>query len=119
MMMKTRIFVAKSMAKKSYKDAMDAMKTLKSKIKKPTGMKAKAMAAGSKVKTLAAKAKKSPQVEGFGKGAKIGTFVAGGLAVGSGAYNLATGKRNVKVDKKTAAQIKIKKIKKQYNIQKG
>ena len=42
MMMKTRIFVAKSMAKKSYKDAMDAMKTLKGKIKKPTGFKAKA-----------------------------------------------------------------------------
>ena len=27
--MKTRIFVAKSMAKKSYKDAMDAIKTFK------------------------------------------------------------------------------------------
>ncbi len=29
------------MAKKSYKDAMDAMKTLKSKIKKPKGIKEK------------------------------------------------------------------------------
>ena len=116
MMFKTRIFIAKSMAKKSYKDAMDAMKTLKSKIKKPTGMKAKAMAAGSKVKTLAAKAKKSPYVEGFGQGAKIGTFVAGGLAVGSGAYNLATGQRNVRVDKQTAKKIKVNKIKKKYNI---
>ena len=33
-MMKTRMFIAKSFAKKSYKDAMDAMKTLKGKIKK-------------------------------------------------------------------------------------
>ena len=116
MMMKTKIFVAKSFAKKHYKGAMDAMKSLKGKFKKPTGIKAKAMAAGSKVKTLAAKAKKSPYVEGFGKGAKLGTFIAGGLAVGSGAYNLATGQRNVRVDKQTAKKIKVNKIKKKYNI---
>jgi len=116
MMMKTRMFIAKSFAKKHYKGAMDAMKSLKGKIKKPTGMKAKAMAAGSKVKTLAAKARKNPGVQGFGKGLGIGTFAVGGIAVGDGAYNLATGKRNVKVDKKTAARMRIKKIKKQYNI---
>ena len=57
MMMKTRMFIAKSFAKKHYKGAMDAMKSLKSKIKKPTDMKAKAMAAGSKVKTFAKKNK--------------------------------------------------------------
>ena len=34
-MMKTRIFVAKQFAKKHYKGAMDAMKSLKGKIKKP------------------------------------------------------------------------------------
>jgi len=116
MRLQTRIFVAKQFAKKHYASAMDAMKSLKGKFKKPTNMKAKAMAAGSKVKTFAAKAKKSPYVEGFGKGAKIGTFAVGGLAVGSGAYNLATGQRNVRVDKKTAKKIKINKIKKKYNI---
>ena len=116
MMMKTRMFIAKSFAKKHYKGAMDAMKSLKSKIKKPTDMKAKAMAAGSKVKTFAAKAKKNPGFKGFGQGLGIGTFAVGGLAVGDGVYNLTTGKKNVKVDKKTAARIKIKKIKKQYNI---
>ena len=51
MMMKTRIFVAKSMAKKSYKYAIDAMKTLKSKIKKPKGIKEKTMAGIKKVKS--------------------------------------------------------------------
>ena len=114
MRLQTRIFVAKQFAKKHYAGAMDAMKSLKGKFKKPTGMKAKAMAAGSKVKTLAAKAKKSPYVEGFGQGAKIGTFVAGGLAVGSGAYNLATGQRNVRVKKQTAKELK--ELKKFYNI---
>ena len=116
MRLKTRIFVAKALAKKHYAGAMDAMKSLKSKIKKPTDIKAKAMAAGSKVKTFAAKAKKNPGVQGFGKGLGIGTLAVGGIAVGDGAYNLATGKRNVKVDKKTAARMRIKKIKKQYNI---
>tara|TARA_R100001460_G_C3438390_1_gene163133 strand:+ start:77 stop:505 length:429 start_codon:yes stop_codon:yes gene_type:complete len=142
MMMKTRIFIAKSMAKKSYKDAIDAIKTFKAdkaggkmftKIKttgkkipgfvksnlkaiKKFDIKAKAMASGSKVKAIALKARKNPGVQGFGKGAKIGTFAAGGLAVGSGAYNLATGQRNVRVDKKTAKKIKVNKIKKKYNI---
>ena len=51
------MFIAKSFAKKHYQGAMDAMKSLKSKIKKPTGMKEKAMAAGSKVKTFAKKNK--------------------------------------------------------------
>ena len=57
MMMKTRMFIAKSFAKKHYKGAMDAMKSLKSKIKKPTGFKTKAIAAGGKVKTFAKKNK--------------------------------------------------------------
>ena len=49
--------------------------------------------------------------------AGVGLVAGAGISgLASGAYNLATGKRNVKVDKKTAAQIKIKKIKKQYNI---
>ena len=64
MMMKTRMFIAKSFAKKHYKGAMDAMKSLKSKIKKPTGMKEKAMAAGSKVKTFAKKNKVALAVGG-------------------------------------------------------
>ena len=51
MMMKTKIFVAKTIAKKSYKDAMDAMKTLKGKIKKPKGIKEKTIANFNKVKT--------------------------------------------------------------------
>ena len=53
MKIQTRIFVAKQFAKKHYASAMDAMKSLKGKFKKPTGMKAKAMAAGSKIKTFA------------------------------------------------------------------
>ena len=117
------MFIAKSFAKKHYKGAMDAMKTLKGKlpkVKRADEFKAKAItkvkAAGGKVKTFAAKAKKNPGVKGFGQGLGIGTFAVGGLAVGDGVYNLATGKKNVKVDKKTAARIKIKKIKKQYNI---
>ena len=60
--------------------------------------------------------KKNPTARGFGKGAKIGTFAVGGLAVGSGAYNLATGQRNVRVDKQTAKKIKVNKIKKKNNI---
>jgi hypothetical protein len=76
MMMKTRMFIAKSFAKKHYKGAMDAMKSLKGKIKKPTGFKAKAMAAGSKIKTFASKNKTALKVAG-------GSAVAGGAA---GAY---------------------------------
>ena len=76
MMMKTRMFIAKSFAKKHYKGAMDAMKSLKGKFKKPTGMKAKAMAAGSKIKTFASKNKTALKVAG-------GSAVAGGAA---GAY---------------------------------
>ena len=49
MMFKTRIFIAKSMAKKSYKDAMDAMKTLKGKAKIST------LKGLSKGKTIASK----------------------------------------------------------------
>ena len=58
--------------------------------------------------------KKNPTARGFGKGAKIGTFAVGGLAVGSGAYNLATGQRNVRVKKQTAKELK--ELKKFYNI---
>ena len=67
MMMKTRMFIAKSFAKKHYQGAMDAMKSLKSKIKKPTGMKAKAMAAGSKVKTFAKKMAGVPELRNKGQ----------------------------------------------------
>ena len=76
MRLQTRIFVAKQFAKKHYAGAMDAMKSLKSKFKKPTGMKAKAMAAGSKIKTFASKNKTALKVAG-------GSAVAGGAA---GAY---------------------------------
>ena len=38
------MFIAKSFAKKHYKGAMDAMKTLKGKIKKPKGIKEKTIA---------------------------------------------------------------------------
>jgi len=76
MMMKTRMFIAKSFAKKHYKGAMDAMKSLKSKIKKPTGMKAKAMEAGSKVKTFAKK-NKVALVAGGGAAGTVGGYQAG------------------------------------------
>ena len=103
MMMKTRMFIAKSFAKKHYKGAMDAIKTFKADraggkmftkiktkgkkipdfvksnlkaLKKPTGMKTKAMAAGSKIKTFASKNKTALKVAG-------GSAVAGGAA---GAY---------------------------------
>jgi len=76
MMMKTRMFIAKSFAKKHYKSAMDAMKSLKSKFKKPTGMKAKAMAAGSKVKTFAKK-NKVALVAGSGAAGTVGGYQAG------------------------------------------
>ena len=76
MMMKTRMFIAKSFAKKHYKGAMDAMKSLKSKIKKPTGMKAKAMAAGSKVKTFAKK-NKVALVAGGGAAGTVAGYQSG------------------------------------------
>ena len=75
-MMKTRIFVAKTIAKKSYKDAMDAMKTLKGKIKKPTGFKAKAMAAGGKVKTFA-KQNKTAIIVGGGAAGTVAGYQTG------------------------------------------
>ena len=76
MMMKTRMFIAKSFAKKSYKDAMDAMKTLKGKIKKPTGFKAKAMAAGGKVKTFA-KQNKTAIIVGGGAAGTVAGYQTG------------------------------------------
>ena len=76
MRLQTRIFVAKQFAKKHYASAMDAMKSLKSKIKKPTGMKAKAMAAGSKVKTFAKK-NKVALVAGGGAAGTVGGYQAG------------------------------------------
>ena len=76
MRLQTKIFVAKQFAKKHYASAMDAMKSLKSKIKKPTGMKAKAMAAGSKVKTFAKK-NKVALVAGGGAAGTVGGYQAG------------------------------------------
>ena len=117
MMLKTKIFVAKHFAKKHYAGAMDAMKSLKGKAKTATlkGLsKGKTIASGIPAKV--GKLAKTPTAKDFGQGAKIGTFIAGGLAVGSSAYNIATGKKNVRVDKKTAARLKIKKLKKQYNV---
>ena len=60
------------------------------------------------------KLKKDPFAKGFGKGFKIGTFAVGGVAVGSGAYNLATGQRQVRVKKQTAKELK--ELKKLYKI---
>lgn len=76
MRLQTRIFVAKQFAKKHYASAMDAMKSLKGKFKKPTGMKAKAMAAGSKVKTFAKK-NKVALVAGGGAAGTVGGYQAG------------------------------------------
>ena len=70
------MFIAKSFAKKHYKGAMDAMKSLKSKIKKPTGMKDKAMAAGSKVKTFAKK-NKVALVAGGGAAGTVAGYQSG------------------------------------------
>ena len=70
------MFIAKQFAKKHYKGAMDAMKSLKSKIKKPTGMKAKAMAAGSKVKTFAKK-NKVALVAGGGAAGTVAGYQSG------------------------------------------
>ena len=70
------MFIAKSFAKKHYKGAMDAMKSLKSKIKKPTGMKEKAMAAGSKVKTFAKK-NKVALVAGGGAAGTVAGYQSG------------------------------------------
>ena len=117
MMMKTRIFVAKSMAKKSYKDAKDAIKTFKAdraggkmftKIKtkgkkipnfvksnlkalrKPTGMKAKTMAGIKKIKSGAT----LPAV-GFGLGAAGGFGTAGAVTYLMG-YNRGKKDKNKK-----------------------
>ena len=60
------------------------------------------------------KVKKDRLTKGFGTGLKYGTFGVGALAVGSGAYNLATGQRKVRVKKQTAKEIN--KMKKTYNI---
>ena len=70
------MFIAKSFAKKHYKGAMDAMKSLKGKFKKPTGMKAKAMAAGSKVKTFAKK-NKVALVAGGGAAGTVAGYQSG------------------------------------------
>jgi len=59
----------------------------------------KAKKIGSKAKGAVRKLKKDPRTKGFGKGAKIGTFAVGALAVGSGAYNLATNQRLVRLKK--------------------
>tara|TARA_R100000773_G_C4112485_1_gene51934 strand:- start:58 stop:477 length:420 start_codon:yes stop_codon:yes gene_type:complete len=76
MKIQTRIFVAKQFAKKHYASAMDAMKSLKGKFKKPTGMKAKAMAAGSKIKTFAKK-NKIALVAGGGAAGTVAGYQAG------------------------------------------
>jgi hypothetical protein len=103
MMMKTKIFIAKSFAKKHYKGAMDAIKTFKAdkaggkmftKIKttgkkipsfvksnlkalrKPIGMKEKAIAAGSKIKTFASK-NKTALIVGGGAAGTVAGYQAG------------------------------------------
>jgi len=75
--------------------------------------KAKAFTIKGKVKA-ASVLNKAPLTKGLGKGLKYGTFGVGALAVGSGAYDLATGQRQVRVKKQTAKEIN--KMKKTYNI---
>ena len=91
MMMKTRMFIAKSFAKKHYQGAMDAMKTLKGKIKKPKGIKEKTIAGMKKVKSSAT----LPAV-GFGLGAAGGFGTAGAVTYLMG-YN--KGKKDKKKKK--------------------
>ena len=90
MMMKTRVFVAKQFAKKHYKGAMDAMKTLKGKIKKPKGIKEKTIAGMKKVKSGAT----LPAV-GFGLGAAGGFGTAGAVTYLMG-YNRGKKDKNKK-----------------------
>ena len=63
---------------------------------------------GSKVKKAKFKVKEKYQnlssskkaaIKGFGTGLKYGTFGVGSLAVGKGAYDLATGKRSITLKK--------------------
>ena len=42
---------------------------------------------------------KRAAIGGFGTGLKYGTFGVGALAVGGGAYNIATGKKTIRVKK--------------------
>ena len=90
MMMKTKVFVAKQFAKKHYKGAMDAMKTLKGKIKKPKGIKEKTIAGMKKVKSGAT----LPAV-GFGLGAAGGFGTAGAVTYLMG-YNRGKKDKNKK-----------------------
>ena len=89
-MMKTKVFVAKQFAKKHYKGAMDAMKTLKGKIKKPKGIKEKTIAGMKKVKSGAT----LPAV-GFGLGAAGGFGTAGAVTYLMG-YNRGKKDKNKK-----------------------
>ncbi len=122
MMLKTKIFIGKSMAKKFYGDAMKSMKELSGK----TISKTKTF--GSSVKKQSKKFyKKNPILNksdvSFAKqnpgitAAAIGVGGVAGAGIGgiaSGTYNLVTGQRNVRVKRKTAKEIK--QMKKKYNI---
>ena len=122
MMLKTKLFIGKTMAKKFYGDAMKSMKELSGK----TVSKTKTF--GSKIKKQSKKFyKKNPILDksdvafikqnpgisaaAAGVGAVAGAGIGG---IASGTYNLATGQRNVRVKRKTAKQIK--QMKKTYNI---
>ena len=122
MMLKTKLFIGKTMAKKFYGDAMKSMKELSGK----TVSKTKTF--GSKVKKQSKKfykknpildksdvafIKQNPGISAAAAG--TGVVLGAGISnVASGTYNVATGQRNVRVKRKTAKQIK--QMKKTYNI---
>ena len=122
MMLKTKLFVGKTMAKKFYGDAMKSMKELSGK----TVSKTKTF--GSKIKAKSKKfyrknpilsksdvafIKQNPGVSAAAAG--VGAVAGAGIGgIASGTYNLATGQRNVRVKRKTAKEIK--QMKKTYNI---
>jgi hypothetical protein len=92
-----------SKAKSIGSKAKGAAKKLKSKMT-PTpegvlGARAKMQVGIRSATAKVRKLKKDPLTKGFGKGLKYGTFGVGALAVGSGAYDLATGKKSVKLKK--------------------
>ena len=121
-MLKTKLFIGKTMAKKFYGDAMKSMKELSGK----TVSKTKTF--GSKIKKQSKKfykknpildksdvafIKQNPGISAAAAG--TGVVLGAGISnVASGTYNLATGQRNVRVKRKTAKQIK--QMKKTYNI---
>ena len=103
MRLKTRIFVAKTIAKKSYTDAIDAMKTLKGKIKKPKGFTLKKVGElrkkiGNKKVFDPISSKVSSAMKDLKKSQTKKNIIYGGSAIagGVGAYAIAKNNENKK-----------------------